>query len=439
MIKQRTLTLLGTLVLWVAVAERPLAYALRVHTDRPDALYSCGETARFHITLSRGNAAVGLAKVYFQIDRDGLPPVQVGALMLTNGVGVLDGIMPEPGFLSCRVTYTNAQGENVKALAAAGFTPTKIIPSLPVPEDFDEFWGRQKALLRAVPMRPVLTSAPSPNGSLECFDVQINCHVGPPVSGYFARPRGAAPGSLPAILTVQGAGVRSSSLGDTVRNADSYGAMVMDINAHGLPNGMSPKFYQEVYEGPLRDYQLQGRENRQKAYFLGMFLRVVRTLDFLAKQPEWDGRNLIVMGGSQGGGQAIAAAGLDSRVTLICAGIPAICDHSGMVAGRAAGWPKLVPMVDGKPDPQVLQVARYFDGVNFATRARGEACFSVGFIDGVCPPSSVYAAFNAWPGKKRMISEPLMAHESTARIQRAFDEAVRASIARIQDPMCPER
>jgi cephalosporin-C deacetylase-like acetyl esterase len=163
-----------------------------------------------------------------------------------------------------------------------------------------------------------------------------------------------------------------------------------------------------------------------------MFLRLVRALDFLTSQPEWDGKVLMVQGSSQGGGQAIAAAGLDSRVTWFAAGVPAICDHSGKAIGRINGWPKLVPDKEGQPDPQILQVARYFDGMNFATRTKAEAIFSVGFIDGTCPPTSIYAAYNNLQGKKEMIVEPLMGHASSPRIQKAFAEAAARHVAKMK-------
>lgn len=60
--------------------------------------------------------------------------------------------------------------------------------------------------------------------------------------------------------------------------------------------------------------------------------------------------------------------------------------------------------------PKVLEVARYFDAMNLATRAKGEAVFEVGFLDPHCPPTSVYAAFNNWPGKKRIIDQPREGH-----------------------------
>jgi len=142
-----------------------------------------------------------------------------------------------------------------------------------------------------------------------------------------------------------------------------------------------------------------------------MFLREIRALDFLASQPEWDGRTVVVFGGSQGGAQAFAAAGLDSRVTFFAALVPAMCDHSGAMVKRVSGWPKLVPDgPDGKPDAKVLEVARYFDAMNFATRAKAAAFVSVGFIDVTCPPTSVYAAYNALRVPKEIFNDPPSTH-----------------------------
>ncbi|NMA46826.1 MAG: hypothetical protein GX945_09725, partial [Lentisphaerae bacterium] len=62
------------------------------------------------------------------------------------------------------------------------------------------------------------------------------------------------------------------------------------------------------------------------------YLRVMRSLDFVKTLPEWNGRDLIVVGSSQGGGQAIAAAGLDPQVTLCVAAVPALSDHAGTLA-----------------------------------------------------------------------------------------------------------
>ena len=399
-------------------------YKLQVVTDPPEAIYAVGQPARFAISLQTSGQPEFEAELVCTLDKDGMPPVTERRLSLTQGTATVEGTLDEPGFLRCRVRWVGPDKQVLTATAGAAFDPLKIPPSLPVPEDFDAFWTGQKARLAAVPMESVLTPVKSPADGVECFDVAISCVPPRPVSGYFARPTGAAPRSLPAILLVHGAGVRSSSLSGAAASAKRFEALAMDINAHGIPNGQPEAFYQDLAAGELKDYRTAGRQDREQCYFLGMFLRLVRAMEFLTSQTEWDGKVLIVRGSSQGGGQAIAAAGLDPRVTFISAGVPAICDHTGKAAGRINGWPKLVPDTDGKPDPEILQVARYFDCMNFATRARAEAIFSAGFIDATCPPTSVYATYNNLPGKKQMINEPWMGHAVSAKLQQATEAAI---------------
>lgn len=403
---------------------------LVVTTDRPGAVYQPGEEARFLVSVKSGGKPVTDGEVSFTMGQEGMPDPHQGKVRLAQGAGSFGGTLKQPGFLQCRVAYRamSLSTNVVTALAAAGFAPEDIRPSLPVPADFDAFWTAQKKRLAAVPMKPELTPVKSPMDGVECFDVKIPCVPPRPVSGYFAKPADARAKGHPAMLSVHGAGVHNSNLAGAAGMAKLFNALAMDINAHGIPNGNPKAFYEELSRGELKEYRRQGCEDREKCYFLGMFLRLVRALEFLKSQPEWDGRVLIVRGSSQGGGQSIAAAGLDAQVSFISAGVPAICDHSGKAAGRVAGWPKLVPEVDGKPDPTVLEVARYFDCMNFATRAKAEGLFDVGFIDITCPPSSVYAMYNNWPGKKEMHIEPLMGHAVSPRFVDATNKRIKAHI-----------
>ncbi|MEQ9408912.1 MAG: acetylxylan esterase [Fuerstiella sp.] len=402
------------------MAQAP--YSVKVQTDRDSAIYDVGEQATFRITVWQGDQQVsGEGTLKFSVDdflnTKGFPG---GEEQPGSEPVVVTSSLSEPGFLRCQVTYSPKTGKPVRAAAGAAFSPEKIGLSLPVPDDFDEYWAEQKRQLAEIPLEPVLTPVAHADESLECHDVQTPCLGGAPVSGYFARPKNATAKSLPAILWVHGAGVRSSSLANAVKGAQA-GMLSMDINAHGIPNGKPASFYSELSSGRLKDYRQAGRESRDTVYFRGMYLRLVRAIDFLTAQPEWDGKHVVVIGHSQGGGQSLVAGGLDDRVTMIAPGVPAICDHSGQAAGRINGWPKLVPNgPDGKPDPQILQAARYVDAVNFATRCRAEAIMSVGFIDSVCPPSSCYAAYNALSGPRTVINEPLMGHAAPAHIHNAF-------------------
>ncbi len=409
------------------------AYQLKVVTDREDALYKAGEEAQFVITVTKDGEPVEEGDISFTVD-DFIAPVlpestfPKGNLALNGDPLAVSVTSDGPGFLRCQVSFTPPKGKALRSVAGAGFSPLKIEPSLPVPDDFDAFWTTQKKKLAELPLEPKLTPVEQSNSDIECFDVQIPCLGGAPVSGYFGLPKNAEAKSLPAILWVHGAGVRSSSLGNAVKGATSD-MLSMDINAHGIPNGKPAKFYSDLSAGRLSNYRHAGRDSRETIYFRGMFLRLVRAMDLLTSRPEWDGEHLIVIGHSQGGGQALAAGGLDPRVTLIATGVPAICDHSGRAAERINGWPKLVPMgEDGKPEPKSLQAGRYVDAVNFASRCNAEAIMSVGFIDSVCPPSSCYAAYNCLTGPKQIINEPLMGHAAPAEIHKAFFDCVLAHV-----------
>jgi cephalosporin-C deacetylase-like acetyl esterase len=100
------------------------------------------------------------------------------------------------------------------------------------------------------------------------------------------------------------------------------------------------------------------------------------------------------------------------------------------VAGRIAGWPKVVPKgPDGKPDPAALETMRYYDSVNFATRVKAPAHVEVGFQDVICPPTSAYAAYNSIPGKKEMVNDPTHGHDLGPRVWSDMRKLVLAHIA----------
>lgn len=421
--KQRILVVLVALVTtWASASTN---YTLSVTADRPDAIYKQGETVTFTIKLLLDKEPVNDAVANWTLSKDGVPPTTSGKVKLAGGSATVTGKLAEPGFLQCRAVFAGPNKLVRIALGGAAVDPLKIKPSMPVPADFDEFWTAQKKKLATVPVNPRLTPVKWPTKDVDCFDLQADS-VDAPVSGYFARPAGAKPKSLPAILLVHGAGVRSSGLGGAAGWAQK-GLLALDINAHGIPNGKPEQFYTDLRNGELKDYSRRGRESRETIYFRGMFVRLVRALDFLTAQPEWDGHTVVVQGSSQGGYQSLVAAGLDPRVTFFAAGVPAGCDHTGFKAGRVNGWPHFIATGE-TPVPNVVEAVRYYDAMNFITRSKADGIVTVGFIDTTCPPSSVYAAYNAVPGKKQIHIDIAAGHTNTPKAVEAMRNAILAHV-----------
>lgn len=142
---------------------------------------------------------------------------------------------------------------------------------------------------------PVESEVPGVEASMFSLDA-----LGSKAHGYLARP--AREGRFPAVIQLQYAGVYALNLrGDEQRAAEGW--LIINVDSHDKlpsdPSGNIPRNYQEI-----------GNTDREKSYFLDMYLRDSRALDYLMTRPDWDGKTIVLMGGSMGGQQSIALAGL---------------------------------------------------------------------------------------------------------------------------------
>ena len=379
---------------------------LSIVPERDNGIYAAGETVRFLITGKRGNNPLA-GEVTYELQLNAAKKLKVAKIPFKNGRAVITWQLKKPGCLIATATYPGVN-KPITAKVGAVVDPFKIKQSLPAPKDFDTFWDGQRQKLAKIPMNPKLTPVESQKASygpaVECFDVQLDCLGDKPASGYFGRPKGAKPKSLPAVLNLHSAGIR----GGSIRSA-WYGAkqnmLAFDLNAHGLPNGKPAEFYAGLRDGALRGYANKGVDSPETFYFKGMYLRIVRAIDFLTSQPEWDGKTVIVRGSSQGGGQALVAAGIDQRVTELRATVPAFCDTTAALLGRKPGWPGTRTKNAGQQ-----KTLRYFDACNFASRTRAKATVIVGLIDTTCPAIGVLAAYNQLKGEKSITILPFRGH-----------------------------
>lgn len=390
---------------------------LNLNVGRPDVRYHCGDTIEFLPELKDNGKKILSGTLNYSVFCDDVHPVESGTLDLSQRSPVVAVSAKTPGFVQCHLSLRGSEPQLTAELGVA-VSPEAIRPAMPRPDDFDEFWRANLSKLAAVPLE--VSERPVTCDFAVMSDIRIKS-LGVPVSGYFAKPVEYS-GKLPVLIQFQGAGVKSA-FPDVPLLWAARGFMALCINAHGLPNGEPSEFYDDLSRGGLSNYQLRGWEHRDTCYMLGMFLRVKRAVDFMTARPEWDGRNLFLMGHSQGAYQAIAGSYLDSRVSALAAGVPAGCDLCGAAAGRCEGWPKIT-QAGKNPDrdlQKIMATAPYFDNANFLAAVKCPAVFSVGWIDKSCRPTTVYAAINNCSSADKLILDrPGMGHASPGDIRSGF-------------------
>ena len=245
-----------------------------------------------------------------------------------------------------------------------------------------------------------------------------------------AYPQGGT--HLPAQIILQWAGVYALQK-SWVTNQARNGWLVFDVMAHDLPLGMPDSFYQNALNTTLGNYASIGNDDRDKSYFLRMLLGDIQIADYVQKRPEWDGKTLIATGTSQGGFQSIALAGLDPAIKAIMVLVPAGCDITASVAGRAMPWPYWLAHATPDNQAKLIQAAQYYDTVNFASNAHCPALVGIGLIDHTSTPNGDLAMFNQLAGPKEWVPLPFSDHHGTGNAQAPY-YAARDRVAQ-----CPEK
>jgi cephalosporin-C deacetylase len=409
----------------VAISPLPPGVQLRAATvriivspDHRDWTYKLGEPARFAVSVTADNEPIDNITVTYTTGPELFPGAKQTVALPLAGLTVDAGTMTEPGFLRCIVT-TQVAGRPYRGLATAAFAPEQIRPTQVEPKDFDAYWDAGKADLAKVPMDARMTLLPdSCTSTVDVYHVSFRTvgpkgPVGARIYGILCEPR--APGHYPAVLKVPGAGVRPY-FGDP--DLAAKGVIVLEIGVHGIPVNMPKEVYDELGAGALNGYPLFNFDDREHYYYRRIYLGCIRANDFLTSLPGWDGRNLVVMGSSQGGQLTIATAALDSRVTGLSATHPAFCDVSGPLHGRAGGWPHpFMPDAEGNPSiqatPAKIETATYYDTVNFARRLKVPGYYNWGYNDETCPPTAAYAAYNVITAPKTLGLTLELGHQYT--------------------------
>ncbi len=371
------------------------------------------EIAKGFLDLSHGTARIALSfdhptMVTVTIDKTGTPPpsqptpaeanrINTGlkAVLAKNDAALKPLLDKYPDLCltpaPCGVIWPDVGPSPLpvphEAVLGAAVEPTKIVPVAPRPADFDAFWAGEIAELANVPMRPIMTEIATAVPGIKLYKMQLdslNSHV----QGYLAVPLKKGP--YPAMVAYQWAGVYPLIPGICANRA-AEGWLCFNVSSHDMPldsaNG-TPKNYYEI-----------GNTSRLTSYYLAMYLRDTRALDWVRTLPSWNKKTLVVTGTSMGGHQSLVTAGLNpGKVTAVLVNEPSGGDTNAELGGRKPAYPNW-PV----SDPRVAATAPYFDTANFAAHITAPTMAAVGFIDNTCPPASVFSAVNRIPAPKEII------------------------------------
>ena len=397
-------------------AETPVK--ITVTADHSDWVYNLNENVKFKVAVTQNGVLLNNVKISYEIGPEKMTPVLKQTVDLENGQLLIDGgTMQIAGFLRCTVK-AKIREINYEGKATVAFNPEKIKPTTTLPLDFNQFWDNAKAENAKIPLDAQMTLlANKCTDKMNVYQINVqNCKIGMRVYGILCVPK--APGKYPAILHVPGAGVRPYS--GYVAMAEK-GIITLQIGIHGIPVTLDSIVYDNLKNGALDGYNTFNLDNKDNYYYKHVYLGCVRAIDFINTLPEFDGHNLAVAGGSQGGALAIVTAALDKRVICLSSFYPALCDVTGYLHGRAGGWPHAFNKPSFVTDPKV-ETSKYYDVVNFAKQLIIPGFYAFGFNDESCPPTSVYAAYNSITAPKTLLIAKEMGHGSTTEQQNKSNE-----------------
>ena len=299
----------------------------------------------------------------------------------------------QPGFASVKAVHS-LNGNETSVWKMVPVDALKIAPGTPEPEDFREFWAANLRELTDVGLDPQV------NGNAISF-ANVD---GTRVHGYISTP--SKPGKYPALLTIPGAGPGTAG---PVEKHLAEKAIILVLNVH--PYEVETTTAQARYDQLNADgmYMYHGMPNRDGYYFRRAILGITQGVRYIEQLDQWNGKELVVWGSSQGGWMSLATTALNPSVSAAAVNVPAGSDFLAYKRNGSPGWPFGDRSRTAKPEDAEMVV--YFDNVNFAPLIKCPVMIVAGWKDTLCPPGAAYAMYNRLGGEKIMLDAPETAHE----------------------------
>ena len=288
-------------------------------------------------------------------------------------------------------------------------------PELPVPADLDQFWSTTLAEARIHDLAAAFAPVDSGLSVIETLDVTYAGFGGTTIRGWLHLPKGRD-GPLPAVVEYVGyGGGRGLAHERVLWAAAGYAHLVMDSRGQGSTwaVGATPDL-DATGDSAHPGFMTQGILDPARFYYRRLITDAVRAIEAARSHPAVDPERVAVTGGSQGGGLALAAASLVEGLVGAMPDVPFLCDFPRAITLKDTDpYAEISRYLKAHRDhvEQVFATLAYFDMAILSRRATAPALFSVGLMDEICPPSTVYAAYNRYGGQKEIVEYPFNDHE----------------------------
>ena len=289
------------------------------------------------------------------------------------------------------------------------------------PDDFEAFWQGTLADARRHDLDPVFDRVDVGLVTVETYDVTFSGYGGQRIRGWLQVPAGLDR-PLPCVVQYLGYGGGRGKPADwLVWSAAGYAHLVMDTRGQG--SAWSPGDTPDPDGGDnpqTPGFMTRGVLDPETYYYRRVFTDGVRAVETARRHPAIDPNRVMVTGGSQGGGISIAVGGLVPDLAAVMPDVPFLCHFQRAIRiTDSHPYQELVVFSKVHRDKleQVSRTLSYFDGVSFAARGVAPGLFSVGLMDVVCPPSTVFAAYNHYAGAKDIRIWPFNGHEGGQSFQ----------------------
>jgi cephalosporin-C deacetylase len=276
----------------------------------------------------------------------------------------------------------------------------RYAPAVDEPADFDAFWRSTLDEAAAHPVLAEVQPFPTDLRLVDVWDVTFAGFGGDPVRAWFTRPAGVRD-PLPAVVEYAGYG-RGRGLPHERLTwpVAGYAHLLMDNRGQGGhygSGGDTPDPHGSALGGPTP--VTRGILTPQDYYYRRLVTDAVRAVEAVRALPGVDPARVAAVGNSQGGGLAIAVAGLVPDLAALVTTAPFLCHiQRAIEVTDASPYGEIVSYlaVNREAQDAVRRTLSYVDGVSFARRASAPAHFGVGLRDMVCPPSTAFAAYNQY-------------------------------------------